>query len=356
MNCQNYTCYRKQPHSKVVTPKSRNEIITSLHEIEEYVRGLTTINNQPVIQRSCDRHTGFVGLIICCHNLIQLFDTYHPLGLKFLLSFKLSQDHLETFFSQIRRRSFQNNNTNTVQFAAAYRQILVHHEIKASEKGNCLIEDIPILRVSSLPSQKLFKYDERQEFLIINDPEEFVLEEEVDDPDQITDDKDYQEPTFNPVCTVAEAHIVKADVSEYIAGFAIASLISQGKIDDECKKILTSTTTENIFLQIKTRGGLCYPSKEVKRACHVLEQEFRKTSANITEPNFYNTLTTNVYVQVEDLFQFDNFTYNVNHKKNIILSILEKYLNAKARYFCKTLTDGPTNRQELTKTILFSHK
>ncbi|KAK7601387.1 hypothetical protein V9T40_008828 [Parthenolecanium corni] len=54
------------------------------------------------------------------------------------------------------------------KFAAAYRQLLVHHEIKASEKGNCLIEDIPILQVTSVPKQHDLQYDEREEFLMID--------------------------------------------------------------------------------------------------------------------------------------------------------------------------------------------
>lgn len=41
--------------------------------------------------------------------------------MSYLLSYKLSQDHLEIFFSAMRSRGDFNNNPNAVQFRAAYK-------------------------------------------------------------------------------------------------------------------------------------------------------------------------------------------------------------------------------------------
>jgi hypothetical protein len=62
-----------------------------------------------------------------------------------LLTYKLLQDHLETFFSAMRAKGGFNNNPNAQQFEAAYKRLLVRSEISVAETGNCLISDTQIL-------------------------------------------------------------------------------------------------------------------------------------------------------------------------------------------------------------------
>ncbi|CAB3985600.1 Hypothetical predicted protein [Paramuricea clavata] len=47
--------------------------------------------------------------------------------LKYLLTYKMSQDHLELFFSAVRACGGWNNNPTTRQFVAAYKQLLMRH-------------------------------------------------------------------------------------------------------------------------------------------------------------------------------------------------------------------------------------
>ena len=47
---------------------------------------------------------------------------------KNLSTYKLSQDYIETFFSALRSKGF-NNNPNAQQFESAYKRLLVRHEI-----------------------------------------------------------------------------------------------------------------------------------------------------------------------------------------------------------------------------------
>lgn len=61
--------------------------------------------------------------------------------MSFLLSYKLSKDYIEVFFSAIRSRGGFNNNPNVVQFRSAYKRLLVRHEIGGSTYGNCTILD-----------------------------------------------------------------------------------------------------------------------------------------------------------------------------------------------------------------------
>lgn len=52
------------------------------------------------------------------------------LKMNYLLSYKLSQDHLENFFSSVRDRGGHNDNPTAFQFMTAYKRLLVHHEVR----------------------------------------------------------------------------------------------------------------------------------------------------------------------------------------------------------------------------------
>lgn len=56
--------------------------------------------------------------------------------LEYILTYKLSQDHLELFFGAIRARDGLNNNSTAKQFESAYRRLLVHSQTKGPNTGN----------------------------------------------------------------------------------------------------------------------------------------------------------------------------------------------------------------------------
>uniref|UniRef100_A0A1S4KWE5 Transposable element P transposase-like RNase H C-terminal domain-containing protein n=2 Tax=Ixodes scapularis TaxID=6945 RepID=A0A1S4KWE5_IXOSC len=55
----------------------------------------------------------------------------------YILTHKISQDHLEIFFGSIRGKGGYNNNPTAWQFKAAYKRLLIQTEVKSSEAGNC---------------------------------------------------------------------------------------------------------------------------------------------------------------------------------------------------------------------------
>lgn len=82
---------------------------------------------------------------------------YNDENMKFLLTYKMSEDHLETFFAAIRSRSGCNNNSSVRQFKAAYRCLLAHVEdVQISKAANCQpIDSTKLLTISkSLQSTK----------------------------------------------------------------------------------------------------------------------------------------------------------------------------------------------------------
>jgi len=78
------------------------------------------------------------------------------------MTYKLSQDHIETFFSAIRSRGGFNNNPTAWEFKAAFKRILVRADVRILHNADCqLLVNIKILMISSVLKEE---------------PEEIVIE------------------------------------------------------------------------------------------------------------------------------------------------------------------------------------
>jgi hypothetical protein len=110
------------------------------------------------------RKTGFLGLIVDISSAINLVEKYiiKEKCLIYLLTYKLSQDHIEMFFCAKRSKGGFNNNPTATQFEAAYKSLLTHAEITTSASANCLPQDdTQILYVSSNSSKIIFENNDR---------------------------------------------------------------------------------------------------------------------------------------------------------------------------------------------------
>lgn len=58
------------------------------------------------------------------------YDMLKTNDLDFLLTNKLSQDHLEMFFSAVRARDEFSNNPTCFQFESAYKRLLIHTQFQ----------------------------------------------------------------------------------------------------------------------------------------------------------------------------------------------------------------------------------
>ena len=77
------------------------------------------------------RKTGFIGLVMSMRSFLTLYEQLVLADhLPSLLAYKFSQDHLELFFSAIRSCGGFNNNPSARQFKAAYRRLLMRHQVK----------------------------------------------------------------------------------------------------------------------------------------------------------------------------------------------------------------------------------
>ena len=112
-----------------------------LDEAREYIRNLKSAEGQSIL--ASKRKTGFLGFLLCIDAVLgltqDLVNVENPV-LKYLLTYKMSQDHLELFFGAVRASGGWNNNPTTRQFIAAYKQLMIRHNIEGG-RGNCTPQD-----------------------------------------------------------------------------------------------------------------------------------------------------------------------------------------------------------------------
>ena len=128
------------------------EVMQFIADIQKYLLSLTLPGDNLPLVRS-KRKTGFTGFLVCCKSIEvineNLLASPKP-ALEYLLTYRMSQDHIELFFSKIRSMGGFNNNPSARQFLAAYKRVLTHCEIQEVTRGNCVpLESVPILTASS---------------------------------------------------------------------------------------------------------------------------------------------------------------------------------------------------------------
>ncbi|EZA58497.1 THAP domain-containing protein [Ooceraea biroi] len=96
------------------------------NEYINYIKGLGIIENKhstdsiPILKGK--RKTVFWGFIIAMKSVSKLSRyVFENNSMSCILTYKLSQDHLETFFSCIRRMGVYNNNPTCRQLTSSYK-------------------------------------------------------------------------------------------------------------------------------------------------------------------------------------------------------------------------------------------
>ncbi|KAF4527952.1 hypothetical protein B566_EDAN014125 [Ephemera danica] len=110
----------------------------------DYIYGLKIMKNEqliPLYKSPC--RTGFIGLYTGLFSVRDMYDRLcsgEDPKLKYLLTYKFSQDHLELFFGAIRARGGWNNNPTCQGFTSAFKRLLIRNEIR-SGRGNITAQD-----------------------------------------------------------------------------------------------------------------------------------------------------------------------------------------------------------------------
>ncbi|KAJ3641435.1 hypothetical protein Zmor_027942 [Zophobas morio] len=301
-----------------------------------YISNLKDLRGQNILVSS--RKTGFLGLLVNMKSIEGIVDNHiiNHCNIKYLYTYKLSQDHLEMFFSNIRARGGFTNNPTAIQFEAAYKKILIHTELSSSEAANCLaLDETSILKVVSTNkshySLDLISYDcEDDEELNVSLPQ------------------------------YMEKYIF--DVVQYIAGFIVKKLKKTLKCD-VCLSALITERSNSSLLNRKNRGGLIHPSHEVIKLCRIAETIFRCTSY-FYENNIIDKLVMQAArkVNIGDLFKDISEHIKIqpprnNHLIQLMYLIFKYYFCIRLNHRNKSLQDNEVRvRHVYTKLIHFKHQ
>lgn len=334
-----------------------------LQQAYTYLSQLTHADGQ--LMHLSRRKTPFIGFLAGIKSLQGLFETLvkcDPPKLKHLLTYKLSQDHVELFFCAVRSANGTNNNPTARQFEATYKRLLVRHEI--GQGSTCIAQDkTPILHVSSA------KPSGRQDGGDINTEERDMLlvrRYDWEDHKPCAEDSDYLDaPNVSSLSPVMHAAIV------YIAGYVVR-MAKQRMPCLECQGVLTSCGVDagGGLMKKKNRGGLVKPSDDVVKVCNsaerCLQRLLRSTDSALPQSaGIACALATAVLHEVGSQRLFTELADHMldcppdhNHIFVLIKCIAACYIKIRMHHLAKRFTEkltGPKLRQQLSKLILFRH-
>lgn len=211
--------------SKCAITKTNISILKS--KVENYIKYIANlkINDVPILQTNV--RTGFIGFIICLQNVITLAEQLLSEDkINFLLTYKLSQDHVETFFALIRRMGGWNNNPSVRISTASYRKILQLAKVSVPLSANCVPkDDTTLLSLSENYSEAGDKCIKNDNIDADNDLFQIVL----------LDHDYFTSVNYNP-------SEYARDIIKYVAGFVVRSIERKLSCQTCCNKLRNKNT------------------------------------------------------------------------------------------------------------------
>lgn len=334
----------------------------------------TLRNTKKQLLTSSNRKTAFLGFMLDIDSIILMFDELvagrgqsATSPLNYLLTYKLSQDHLETFFGCIRSQGGCNNNPTVRQFIAAYKRLLVRQEVKAIN-GNCIAQDdvqlMPVVHLSrpkKVINQETQQQQNTQIFDLIH-KYDLISKQSQDDEQDCADT-----PNFSTLSQYVENAIV------YIGGYVVRN-VSKRLACDHCRAALTETDDSQFVCERyrlwlrKNRGGLICPSTGTLAVCDAAERSVRRIPPN-QPPSSHDLSTALVSAVLFDVMPMDVFPslhnhmleteVNDNHTIQLVQLVANEYIKIRMYHLGKQYTAsiaGKKIRTTLSKLILFNHQ
>jgi hypothetical protein len=289
------------------------------------------------------RKISFLGFVV---NIQSLLDMGRELllekkSLKYLLTYKVSQDHLELFFSAVRRMGGFNNNPSARQFSSAYRSLISHAGVLTHADGtNCIPQDkTSLLNVDPTETTTVSRYVDNMV------------------------DHSYSSSLGN-ISPFVDG------VLEYIAGWVIRKI--EKKVGCEvCCQAMLATPDRSIpgsLVTIRNNGGLKVPSTDVVKVIRHVEKTLR-SQVNIKSAKHWEwngSLITNILATApDDLFQHLNRHFLETssaletHYTSLIRLICAEFVRLR-RFHVVNLTNSKFQensiRHKRTKEILFRNQ
>jgi hypothetical protein len=143
-------------------------------------------------------------------SFVNIFNKYINCSepqLNYLLTYKMSQDHLELFFSSIRAHGRWSNNPSAQNFKYAYKKLLLRHEVKDNAGNVTRQDDTSILFVTK---NKVSSFDANNEIDIADIAfrrKYGLIEDNLNEPD--------------PEITLPKLELFLGNIITYIGGYCV---------------------------------------------------------------------------------------------------------------------------------------
>lgn len=399
LNTKNKFCKRKgkQP----ITRKNLDAVEIKINDFINYIERLEidVDVNRKRKKKGCDAphvpiwirknvldnehtKTGFLGLIIDLTNYLNLSKFLLEEGTAdYILSYKLSQDHLEMFFALIRRMGGFNNNPTTVQFKAAYKKLLMNKTcVIVSSSANCTPQDDTLLLtdgtdlsefenvtygISKKYAFNKKKTDKRNSDRKLKNKRENVPKIMTSNFQNLlsNDYKEYscfEHDYFSKVGDRWVPSEYNTEMIKYISGHV--SFVLQKKIHcNSCLDLLNrSNACEKAKLtKIKDNGGLSYASADVEYICMTVERVIRKYKDSLRQTNIFNKLMSEtLQVLPKDILDDDVHVFDFeplyDHRHCLILLVCQTYIDCRMRHESENMNDVLERlRMYSNKTTIF---
>ena len=356
-----------------LTPSNYHLWDPFLDEAFAYIMSLKDTSGQPMM--STRRKTPFIGFLCAIQTVKSLYFEYvagADAPVKYLLTYKLSQDHIELFFSAVRSSLGYNNNPTARQFIAAYKRLLIRHEVKGLG-GNCAhLDGTDILFLTrDVHTNKGVVNTVDTDILDICLARHYdIVTSQSDEVSQLQLEHKYAKK-----CDLTSLSEFRVNVVAYVAGYVV-KMVRRILHCPDCLGSLTAAPLSEklLFVKLKDKGGLIKPSESVVKVCEITEQAISRMMASCKGnlplalgSKLVATVSLSVLSEVgesksvfADLYDhmFDSSPES-NHVYKLIKVISQCYIKIRMHAIAKRYTEHKTGtkvRKQLTKLVLFKHQ
>lgn len=303
------------------------------------------------------RRMGILGFCISIDSVLGLANSLfagngvNGFTLNYLLTYRLCQDHLEMFFSSIRRRCGNNHNPTCQQFRWAYRAILSHCDVAPSPSANVTLQ-----HEDATPNSWRKSLRRNEEF--------FPLQ-------SASRDHDYSKPfdSLKPLVV---------DVCAYVAG-RVAQRLRSAQSCARCVAFLLHPPymVPSSLLEVKNRGSLTVPSAALVHVVCYVEQHLRWALKGNLTPQTLASLSGDTLRRIllgittqswyESLFAEQHGSSSACHRTecdissfdSLMQSVIESYVDIRAFYLTNSFNcEEPARiglRPKLTHNLTQQH-
>ena len=136
----NSRSYYGKDYKAAMTLKNYETLKQFMDQARDYILQLQLSGGNSLI--TSRRKTGFLGFLLDFSSVQGIFEETVLTGdLKYLLTYKLSQDHLETYFGGVRAKNGTCDNPTTVQFKQSMQKLFLKTQGNVVKGENTILQD-----------------------------------------------------------------------------------------------------------------------------------------------------------------------------------------------------------------------